>query len=409
MRPTILPLLAFMSTAPPVLAQSPLWNNACHPDQRETYAVAFDNTGATVISASECDNAHVRLWNASDGALLWDGTVGSPLMCLVGAQFSASGTYFAVMEELGNLLIYDRSGGTPVLLHTIDLGVNASYSLAFSPDNTKLVADGSGGVLRVYDVAAGTLLQTIPGNNGTVFTVAWSPSGDLIAAGSSDNKVRLWNAADGTLAGTLTGHSADIRSVRFNTAGDHLVTAAANGEVKLWMYMMNMWMEHASFTVPENLHQVDISDDDAYILVGGSSTTHLYEAMSGEPIGTFNVQGGGDVWSVDFEPGGHNAVTGTSSGRVVYWALEGTIGIHEHGTISFDVHPNPTADQVVITVPDELRGGQAELFTTSGSQVLVTRLNGATTPLDLRSLPAGDYLLRVRIHDRIGIHSIFKR
>lgn len=391
-----------------LMAQTPVWDNDCHPDVRETYAVAFSTDGAKVLSGSECDNAYVRLWDTPTGDLLWEADAGPALMCLVGVQFSANGSHFAVMEELGNVLIYDYSGATPVLAHTIDMGISYSFSLDFSPDNSKVVADGEGGTLRIYDVASGALVQSIPGNNGAVFTVDWSSDGSLIAAGSQDNNVRLWNAADGTLAATLTGHGNDIKSVKFNASGDHVVTASANGQVKLWMNMMGSWMVHASFTVPETIQQVDISDDDQYIIVGGQTTTHVYEAMSGDPVATFNVAGGGRVWSVDFEPGSYDAVTGTSSGRVVYWGLSTFLGVGEHDAISFDVYPNPSVDVVNVILPDGSAGATADLFTTDGRLVRTERLTSAQQRLDVSDLAAGDYVLRVRTGSGMGIRSITK-
>ncbi len=402
-------LLLALAPSGLLMAQTPVWDNDCHPDQRETYGVAFSTDGSKVLSGSECDNAYVRLWDAPTGDLLWEADAGPVLMCLVGVQFSASGSHFAVMEELGNVLIYGYNGATPVLEHTIDMGISASFSLDFSPDNTKVVADGAGSTLRIYDVASGNLVQSIPGNNGAVFTVDWSPDGSLIAAGSQDDKVRLWNAADGTLTATLTGHSNDIKSVKFNASGDHLVTASANGQVKLWMNMMgDMWMQHASFTVPENIQQVDISDDDRYIIIGGQTTTHIYEAMSGTPVATFNVTGGGRVWSVDFKPGSYDAVTGTSSGRVVYWGLESLLSVPEAQAIAFETFPNPTSNQVNVSLSEVDANTIAEIFTSAGQLVRTERITSTRATIGLGELAPGEYLLRVRNGHGMGIRSITK-
>ncbi|MBK7945688.1 MAG: hypothetical protein IPJ85_10450 [Flavobacteriales bacterium] len=71
-------LLALL--APSLLAaQTPLWDMDGHPDTRAIYAVAFNNDGSKVISGSECDDARVRLWNSTDGTMLWDGQISSSL------------------------------------------------------------------------------------------------------------------------------------------------------------------------------------------------------------------------------------------------------------------------------------------------------------------------------------------
>jgi len=401
-------LLALL--APSLLAaQTPLWDMDGHPDTRAIYAVAFNNDGSKVISGSECDDARVRLWNSTDGTMLWDGQISSSLFCIAGVQFSASGSYFGAMEELGTLLVYDYSSATPVLVHTIPVGVSAAYSLAFSPDNTRVAADGAGGTVRVYDLATGTLALSIPGNNGTVYAVNYLPDGNLIAAASSDNKVRLWNASTGALVNTLTGHTAAVRSVKFSAAGDHLVSGASNGQVKVWHRMGNMWMQHASFNSPNGLRQVDISDDNELVIVGGSTQTYLYRAMTGELLATFNVASGSIVWSVDFKPGSYDAITGTQSGRVVYWALQTFLSVEEREAITFSTWPNPTTDGITVQLDRAPMNGVAEVFTIDGRLVLTERLSAQTQRIALDALAAGDYVLRVRADGRFGVRSINKQ
>jgi WD40 repeat protein len=377
-------------------AQTPIWNNPCHPDDREAYAVAFSADGQKVLSASECDNARIRLWETSSGNMLWEDVMGLDLMCLVGIQFSANGTHFAVIEEMGNLLIYDYSGAVPVLTHTIAIGTDASFSLAFSPDNSKLVVDGTGGTLRVYDVTSGSLTMSIPGNAGTVYSVAYSPDGNLIAAGSQDNRVRLWNATDGSLVALLSGHTTDVRSVKFNLAGDKLVSASANGEVKVWSYTMNMWMEQNAFLAQQNVHQVDISDDDSYIILGGQSLAYVHEMASGALVTSFNVQDGADVWSVDFEPGGLNVVTATGTGRVVYWNMAGVLGITENEDFHVDLYPVPTADKVRIGVEHPAGNITVDILAMNGASVGGMQLPPSGGLLDLSHQADGNYVLRIR-------------
>src|SRR5262245_53848811 len=69
-------------------------------------------------------------------------------------------------------------------------------SLAFSPDE-KLLATTSGGSIRLWEVATGVLLQTLPGDPTSVRSVAFSPDGRLLASGGFDNFVKVWEVSSG--------------------------------------------------------------------------------------------------------------------------------------------------------------------------------------------------------------------
>src|SRR3954463_4738775 len=68
------------------------------------------------------------------------------------------------------------------------------HALAFSPDGRRLVAGHDDAMVRVWDVATGTL-RNLPGHRKAVRDVAFSPDGRLIASASQDTTIRIWDAA----------------------------------------------------------------------------------------------------------------------------------------------------------------------------------------------------------------------
>ncbi len=55
--------------------------------------------------------------------------------------------------------------------------------------------------------SAGMLLLTYYGHFGYVYTVAWSPDGTKIASGSDDHSVHVWDARSGAdIIPTYSGH-----------------------------------------------------------------------------------------------------------------------------------------------------------------------------------------------------------
>jgi len=62
-----------------------------------------------------------------------------------------------------------------------------------------------GGAVKLWDMATGALVTTLPGHTLRVQQVAFSPDGILIASAGWDGTVKLWNVATGKLLTTLTG------------------------------------------------------------------------------------------------------------------------------------------------------------------------------------------------------------
>ncbi len=392
-------------------AQTVLWNDQAHPDDLATLSAAFSGDGAKVISGSECDSARVRIWDVTTGNIIWDHVIGTGYYCANGVQMSANGNYIGIAEETGTLFIYDNTQVPPTPIHTINVGTGL-YNLDFSADNSRVAVDGDDGTLRIYDVVTGNLLISIPANNGSLYSLDLDPTSDLVAAGGEDNTVRIWDGSNGSLLATLNGHTDDITSVRFSADGSHLVTASVNGEIKVWMPMMgNMWMLHIGYTAPEDLHQIDISDDLAYVIAGGSDSTYVFETFTGDQRAVFNVADGGAVLTVDFQPGSYNAVTGTESGRVVYWGLNDVLGVADLGKaeLALTAYPNPATDRLRVELPAASGAMTVKLFDTHGRLVLAGRSGVANTWMDLSSLPAATYLLRVETEKGVAVRSITKQ
>lgn len=140
-----------------------------------------------------------------------------------------------------NLLAQAGAGDAakaPALLVAIlrDPGRNDGQvlGLAIDAEGKLLASCGANGLVRLWNVATGKLLHTLPGHRGEAFAVAFSPDGQRLASGAEDGLVRLWDVATGKECNTPLAHGGSIRQILFTPDGHTLAVAAAYAGVKLW-------------------------------------------------------------------------------------------------------------------------------------------------------------------------------
>jgi WD40 repeat protein len=106
------------------------------------------------------------------------------------------------------------------------------YSLAFSPDGTRL-ASGSYREVKVW--------QRVPESPrwqftkaGEVAAMAASPDGRWLATGGADGKVRLWDLVKGKSGRTLSGQESPMVVVQFSPDGTRLFSVGTNMSLIVW-------------------------------------------------------------------------------------------------------------------------------------------------------------------------------
>jgi WD40 repeat protein len=82
----------------------------------------------------------------------------------------------------------------------------AVWSVAFSPDGTRLATGSDDDHVRLWDVASGEEIARLEGHTERISVVAFSPDGARLVSGSDDGTIRLWDVASGREMAHLTGH-----------------------------------------------------------------------------------------------------------------------------------------------------------------------------------------------------------
>jgi WD40 repeat protein len=387
---TIALLLPLFSTA-----QDTLWVRKNAPTQKETYSVSFSADGNKVFSGSECSPSYLRIFNTTAGNMLWEYELGSSLMCVQGVKFSSDGTNAAAMEEMGNLLIFDYTGSTPSLTHTVSTGTSGAFALDFSPDGSKIATACINRKMNIYRVSDGALLHTVDAHASWVMSVDWSATGNVIVTGGSDNLIKLWDTT-GHVIRTMSGHSASVQSVHFSNDGTYIVSSSKDKTIKIWETatgnLVRTLSGHSGYVM-----QADISDDGMRIVSGSEdSTIRIWEFSTGNLLHSFSIPDAGKVYSVDFSSNNRYVAAGTSNGDVQLWDLNLHTSVSPvlSAPLKVAVVPNPFTNQLLINAQN-YRLTQITIADLSGRIVANYLLSGDVARLDLSELLPGNYLATI--------------
>jgi WD40 repeat protein/Cu/Ag efflux protein CusF len=140
--------------------------------------------------------------------------------------FSPDGRLAAVGSEAGPIVLFDLA--TAAASHHLAGGAAPVAALAFAGD--RLVAAGSDGVLRVFDVASGRLAAEAAAG-AALAALAAAPDGRRVAAAGVDGVVHLHDLGEGGHE-RLDWHRVPVHALAWS--GAVLASGDARGRVAFW-------------------------------------------------------------------------------------------------------------------------------------------------------------------------------
>src|SRR5262249_53691034 len=132
----------------------------------------------------------------------------------------ADGTLMGVGHRNAVTRVFEVATGK--LLHTLPRTM--SQELQFSPDGRTLAVGYVDGTVALWDPIKGTLLRSAEAGVKEVYTLDWSRAGDVLATAGREGKIRLWRARDLGLLKELDAPEWVIQ-VRFSPDGTRLLSA----------------------------------------------------------------------------------------------------------------------------------------------------------------------------------------
>ncbi len=210
-------------------------------------------------------------------------------------------------------------------VHTLTGHTDSVYSIAISPDGSRVASGSSDSTIKIWDVDNGSLIHTLKGHDESVICVAYSPDGLQIISGSDDRTIKIWDTVNGAVLNTLSGHTDLVRTVAFSPDGLRIVSGSRDKTIKIWD-VVDGSLIHTLTDHTYSVMSVAYSPDGLQIVSGNSNRTiRIWDAVNGSLLRTF--EGHTDsVNSVAYSPNGLRIVSGSCDKTIKIWdAVNGSL------------------------------------------------------------------------------------
>jgi WD40 repeat protein/serine/threonine protein kinase len=301
-------------------------------------SAAFSPDGTRIFTASA--DGFARVWDGATGASLYEpagqrGQVFSAAFSPDGQRIvMASGDHTATSWALGSghtARVVDAATGATLV--ELEGHAGRVFSVAFSPDGTRIVTASEDGTARVWDAATGANLAELRATRAIgaelgrhldwVISAAFSSDGTRIVAVSRDGAVRVWNARTWTTEAELRGQRDWVISAAFSPDAARTVTASLSGAVRVWdtnrashaLLAAHRTRIMAAAFSPDGQRIVTASGDG---MRSEDGTPRVWDALTG--AGLAELKGHtGRVFSAAFSPDGARIVTASEDGTARVW------------------------------------------------------------------------------------------
>ena len=266
--------------------------------------ICYSPDGNTLATTGE---KAVHVWDPATGKEIWHYDVPNKWFANV-LQFSHDGRLLAV--DSGDLFLLEARTGK--LVRCWRPHPTTIESLAFAPDDTVMATgcDGRGrggnanAEIRLWDVATGKLVRSIPNTGEITYALDFSPDGKILASGDYDNLVRLYDPKTGAELLPRRGHQDHIQTVAYSPDGTVIASSGFDGALKFWRWQSDQAVQsyHDS---DQALNSIAFSPDGKLLATGGGDgQVRIYDPDTGLKRFLGNHASQNQINAVGFHPSG---------------------------------------------------------------------------------------------------------
>lgn len=319
---------------------------------RPVASVACSPDGARIFTAG--DDGTIKIWSAIDGRLettlyghtnevrslavrasdgfvasystdksirIWDGAFGGEFSAMSARNrynytlpMTSDGTLLASAGPEGSLSIWDSDGG---LVRNFPALSDLINDAAFSRDGSLIGVVNWDSTVRILDVATGTVIKELHGQDGGSSSCSFSRDGRHFASGSTNQSIVIWDVGSGEIAKRITLPVSAYR-VEYSRDGKYLAAGMYDGSIRIWngaTYDSMTTIQAATGTI----FNLDFSAD-GWLLAAATQdgTASVWRLPSGDRFAEYRGHAG-TVWDVAFHPDGSRLVTASADLTARMW------------------------------------------------------------------------------------------
>ncbi|CUU60098.1 WD40 repeat [Parafrankia irregularis] len=144
-----------------------------------------------------------------------------------GVAVSLDGRSVVAVGSDGTLRTWDVATGSPKL--TVPVAVGPLRCCAVGPDPTTVVVAGDDGAIWLVDLRTGAAGSRLPGHLGPVLALAYGPDGSWLVSAGEDGTLRRWDTVTGRQVATIGDNGRPVHACALSPDGSFAV--APEGDV----------------------------------------------------------------------------------------------------------------------------------------------------------------------------------
>lgn len=276
-------------------------------------AIAFSPDGNLLATSGYRE---VLLWNPANGQLVR--RIKNLGERPHDVEFSADGSVMAVAAgtpgQMGEVKLFNVADGALIAdLFTTDDEV---FSVAFSPDKTRLAAACADRSVRLFDVATRQQQKLIEDHADWVMDVAWSPDGKKIATASRDKTSKVFDSTTGESQATFNGHGQPVSGVGFLPDGASVATSGRDNRIRVWAVADSK--QAREIALGGEVFRITIQGDGTAFSGSADKFARQHNLTDGKELKKFGPHNDW-VYAATYHAGSKRVASGSHDGEVRIW------------------------------------------------------------------------------------------